>query len=937
MKRFFLIVCLLASVFVVFAQTQQGYVKTKGRLGSNGQVIAGTRLVGATVRLKDKNVVSQASGAFSFVVSNKKYTVLDIHKKDYYLYDREQLKEYAYSSNPLILVLEKPDERESDKLMAQQKINRTLRRQLQQREDELEQLKEENKITQQEYQRLYNELYTDEKKNQELIESMAERYASMDFDQMDEENIKIKTLILNGELQKADSIINTKGSLEDRIATYRAHKEANLQEEQELVERKERLKKSKAVENLTLKEIAEDCMNKHEMYKMRCVFDSAAYYIQMRSELDTLNYEWQFDNANFCKTQNEFDKAETYYLKCQVLLEKINDEIIKNNCLAELYNNLGNLYNTIQRYSDSELMFKSSLKIIESIGHSKSCTDSIDIAIIRNNLAALYFNINKYSECEHMYKYALKILQNLARTNSIVYDRYIAVSQNGLGSVYVQTQRYSESEAMYKSALETYERLAKATPSIYEKELADVQNNLGVLYNETEHYVESETMYKSALEIRERLAKSNYSAYAPDCAGTLHGLGNLYIDTQCYSESEQMYKAALGIYVCLAKSNVNVYEPEIAEICKQLADLFFKTKRYSESETMYKSALEIRERLAKDNPSVYVPDVAIIKMKLADFYNKTQRYSESEQMYKAALYNYIVLAKRDSLKYYPNVALIQNVLGIFYSNSQRYRESEEMYKSALEIYERLAQTNPSQYTSMVADNQHILAFMYSDTKRYLESEKMYELTIQTYLKLYEDNPMDYEKPLMDCYYWLGKIRLLIGKSYEAQESFKQSLNLARQMHKQGIETPNYWEILYFLSDIMNNEKDYVSAYTYIEELLPFLKSLYVDNSEKYQYLISGKLISQSYYANLLGKFSEGEHYSLEALKVDSTKHLAYTNLAAAYLFQGKVEEAEKLYRQYKSEFKDGFLADFSEFERLGVIPKERKKDVERIKAMLKNE
>ena len=52
-------------------------------------------------------------------------------------------------------------------------------------------------------------------------------------------------------------------------------------------------------------------------------------------------------------------------------------------------------------------------------------------------------------------------------------------------------------------------------------------------------------------------------------------------------------------------------------------------------------------------------------------------------------------------------------------------------------------------------------------------------------------------------------------------------------------------------------------------------------------------IIHSFLSNLLGKFDEGEQYSLEALKVDSTKHIAYTNLAAAYLFQGKVEEAEK--------------------------------------------
>ena len=112
-------------------------------------------------------------------------------------------------------------------------------------------------------------------------------------------------------------------------------------------------------------------------------------------------------------------------------------------------------------------------------------------------------------------------------------------------------------------------------------------------------------------------------------------------------------------------------------------------------------------------------------------------------------------------------------------------------------------------------------------------------------------------------------------------------------------------------------------------------AMYQKDTEGWKADYSSQMVSQSFYANLLGKFNEGEQYSLEAIKVDSTLHMAYTNLAAALLFQGKVEKAENLYRLYQAEFKDGFLDDFAEFERLNVIPEDRKKDVERIKAMLK--
>ena len=82
------------------------------------------------------------------------------------------------------------------------------------------------------------------------------------------------------------------------------------------------------------------------------------------------------------------------------------------------------------------------------------------------------------------------------------------------------------------------------------------------------------------------------------------------------------------------------------------------------------------------------------------------------------------------------------------------------------------------------------------------------------------------------------------------------------------------------------------------------------------------------------QYAESEHLAREGLAVDSTQHFIYSNLAAALLFQGKYAEAEKIYREYKSELKDSFLDDFRQFAEAGVIPKEREADVERIKRML---
>ena len=173
-----------------------------------------------------------------------------------------------------------------------------------------------------------------------------------------------------------------------------------------------------------------------------------------------------------------------------------------------------------------------------------------------------------------------------------------------------------------------------------------------------------------------------------------------------------------------------------------------------------------------------------------------------------------------------------------------------------------------------------------------------------------------------------------NKHQEAIEPVERSLKLCKDMLNDETGKFLYAANLACLVDLYSNDKDYATAYTYNKELLPLLKANYDDDAEKWKTDYHGKLISQSFYANLLGKFEEGEHYSLEALKVDSTQHLAYTNLAAAYLLQGKYQAAEKLYRQYKSEFKDGLLTDLDELAKAGVIPAERKADVEKIKKML---
>ena len=448
--------------------------------------------------------------------------------------------------------------------------------------------------------------------------------------------------------------------------------------------------------------------------------------------------------------------------------------------------------------------------------------------------------------------------------------------------------QYAEAETYYKLCKDKIAPLVKTNPELYEPQLAKVYINLGVVYYCTKRFNESEQMHKAALEIRKRLADANPQAHEPDLAVCYKHLGLLYFETQRYAESEQMHKAALQIRKRLADANPQTYESDLADNYNNLACLYRATQRYAESELLSKTAMAIYKRLADANPQACEPDLA---------------------------------------RSYNNLANL-------YSDTQRYTESEKMYKDALEILKRLADANPQAYEPDLAATYNNLANLYSKTQRYAESEQMYKAAIAIYERLYEGAPQQYLSRLAKRYFDYGMAMLNNNKSNEAIEPVERSLKLCKDMMNDKPDKALYAANLSCLVGLHNTNKDYATAYTYNKELLPLLKANYDDDAVKWKVVYSGQLLSQSFYANVLGKFEEGELHSLEALKVDSTQHLAYTNLAAAYLLQGKYEAAEKLYRQYKSELKEGFLSDFDELAKAGVIPAERMADVEKIKKML---
>lgn len=231
MKKILFLAFSMSLALCAMAQNQQGYVKTKGRLNNDGKVVPGKYLNGVVIQVKGYSpVITDSQGRFSLPVDSGTFMIQSVKKQGYDLIDKDALQQvYHYSSNPLVIVMESDQQLKDDRLATELKIRRTMQRQLQAQEDEIEALMEQNRITKDEYQKKLEQLYAEQENREKLISNMAERYLQTDYDQMDEFNLRINDCILNGKLVEADSLLQSKGDIRDRLKA--------LEESQELLKR----------------------------------------------------------------------------------------------------------------------------------------------------------------------------------------------------------------------------------------------------------------------------------------------------------------------------------------------------------------------------------------------------------------------------------------------------------------------------------------------------------------------------------------------------------------------------------------------------------------------------------------------------------------------------------------------------------------------------
>lgn len=526
MKKLLLLTACIMMGFCALAQTQQGYIKTKGRMDAQGKLLPGHGLKGATVSIQGRTavLVDQDDGSFSFPVTASQFRLDSVKKKGYQLVDHDVCpKTYTYSKNPLYVVMETPDQQLQDQLTAEKKIRRNLQKQLQDKEDEIDALRARQKISEDAYRQALQQLYQDQEQNEQLIKDMAKRYAELDYDQLDAFYRQVSYFIENGELVKADSLLKTKGDLSRQV-------EEQLQQSQAIREREAELDKAKAVHDAEQEELARRCYSYFETNAAQHKNDAAARYLALRAKLDTTNVEWQtVAGLFFSDYLADYNTALTYYQSA--LKQVLASEGLMSRWAALLLGNIGAISTHIGDYNSALSYHKNALTITRQLfgeydPETAQCYDHVGAAL--NDLG-------EYHEALEYHNKALSIWR------SVLGDRHPDLAQcyNNTGSTYYYLGETGKALEYHKKALEIRKTAFGESHPI----VAIDYNNIGTVYSDQGDFVSAMTYLGKALDIW----KSALGERHPDIAQGYNNIGVVYYLQGNYEEAKSYFERALDI------------------------------------------------------------------------------------------------------------------------------------------------------------------------------------------------------------------------------------------------------------------------------------------------------------------------------------------------------------------------------------------------------
>lgn len=550
MKRISSLAFILTITVSVFGQVQPGKVRTIGRADKPGQPVSGVMIKSDG---PSNMVLSGADGTFQLTFDGLKegdaYRLTMIKKSSYRLLDAGMIgRPFGISSSvPVEICLVNEAQLAAEKAAIAEKLEAQITAKYMERIQELE----AQNLTLEQKQKEQQSLDKNYEKLLQQLDEQSEYYATRDYDRMDSLDRVITGLIEQGEFDKAEALIHSKGSIEERLAALQKL-QSDAQLSQELATKAQQLadaqKEAAAKEKRSLEQ---DLVNLFQMAKNSYQNDTAYYYIRKLVELspdntDYLDLAGEFANRGVgryresleyyqksldlkLKTYGEehekvvraymlvgnayqilaqFDKALEYIQKALDTQLKLSGE--ENYYVAHCYSSMALIY---ANYFQFDIALEYALKS-HNIRVKLYGEDNVEVMNSFRNLGNYYLTLNQPEQAEKCYQKASDILSKLPGEH----EKEKAENYMGFAKLYLSMERYDKALEYYPKAIDLYTKMYGPE----DLHLAIIYSHLCLIYTNLEQYDTALEYIQKAFDIRQKKTPNHpwltqYNQQAAEC------------------------------------------------------------------------------------------------------------------------------------------------------------------------------------------------------------------------------------------------------------------------------------------------------------------------------------------------------------------------------------------------------------------------------------
>ncbi len=594
-----------------------------------------------------------------------------------------------------------------------------------------------NKIAEDEYRSLLQKLLDDQTAAEMLVQSMSEEYAKIDFDQVDDFYRNISLLILNGELQKADSLLSTKGDINKDIADLNIHRKANE-------DIRKRLNKREQSAYNKMMDIADRCHKKSQIHQLRFEHDSVVYYLSLRAKLDTLNLEWQKAVASHILVyQSDYDRVISLYNKALEISIAHHGENHRETAI--LYNDIGVAH---RKAGNSKKAVEYQLRAMDIL---QLHPDFENIGSIYANLVITYTTLSDY-EC--VKKYIPLCLENIPQEPI---SNNIACRLNAANGYY----SIGDKESLLQAEKIITEALEECYKELGENHIltANCLHSLGVMYCRNailQRSGKGVEFLTKALNIKKKIFGEKHT----EIAMSLLSIAQSYTPNRDFAKARHYCNEALKVMEDIGLS----YHPVTAQILGHCALFNYILNDLENAKNSALQALDIQKMLYGDKHA----DIAGTYSVLSSIYLKMGDKSNAVDCAEKDLKISIALYGENNYQ----IANCYKNLGDLYKDMGKSQEALHHYSNAARIVEQGFRFNSS-YLIYIG-----IAEIYENKKKYSEAINNYikaDNEIVAYYGSEDIHRGSVQSNLFMAYYKDGNLTKALEHAILARDIFQKHL------------------------------------------------------------------------------------------------------------------------------------------------------------------